>query len=129
MYNLHVYIGMKELLYVVFNKWQYIDVVNSSIFFLSDLEEIKSCMTCVETGNTGMGLQLCGHHLLVLLLEETVLLRTGRVCKKQKLASVCTHYPLLAPHFAGLRIYNSKSFVVKSWNIVRMKKTTVPTLE
>ena len=36
---------------------------------------------------------------------------------------------MLTLHIAGLRIFNDKSVIVMSWNIVRGRRTTVPVLE
>ena len=36
---------------------------------------------------------------------------------------------MLTLHIAGLRIYNSKSVIFKSWNIVRRKRATVRLLQ
>ena len=36
---------------------------------------------------------------------------------------------MLTLHIAGLRVYNGKGVICKSWNIVRGKTATVPTLE
>ena len=94
--------------------------MNSSSSFLSELEEIKSCISRVETANAWMTLYWFRHHLLVLLLEETGL--PDGVCKKQFLARVCNHYRMLTIHFTGLRICNRKSVIIRSWNIVRGKK-------
>ena len=103
--------------------------MNSCSFFLSEIEEMKSCIYRVETANAGMGLQWVWHHLFILLLEETVLFATKRICKIHYLTRVCNHYPMLTVHFAGLRVYNGKSVIVKSWIIVRGKTATVPILE
>ena len=56
MYNLHVYIEKKEVLHVVTYKGKYINIVNSSNFFLSELEEMKICIYRVENANAGMRL-------------------------------------------------------------------------
>ena len=53
-YNLHVYIETNEILQLVIYKWKYIDIVNSSIFFLLEIEEMKSCIYRVETANAVM---------------------------------------------------------------------------
>ena len=44
LYNLHIYIEENEKLHVVAYQWKYIDILNSSNFFLSELEEKKSCI-------------------------------------------------------------------------------------
>ena len=100
--------------------------MNSCDFFLWVFEERKSCTYRVETANAGMGLQWIWHHVFILLLEETVLFTTKRVCKIQFLTNVCNHYPMFTLHIAGLRVYNGKIVNVKSWNIVRGKRATVP---
>ena len=56
LYNLYIYIEKNEILNVVTYKWKYINIVNSSKFFLSELEEMKSCIYRVETANAGMRL-------------------------------------------------------------------------
>ena len=118
-YNLHVYIERNEILHVVTYNRKYIKIVNSSNFFLWELEEMKSCIYCVETANNGMRLQWFWHHRLVLMLEETG--STERVCKIQLLTRGRNHYPTLTVHIAGLRIYNGKSLIGKNWNIIEEK--------
>ena len=103
--------------------------MNSCNFFFSEFEEMKSCIYRVETANAGMGLQWFWHHLFILLLGETVVFTTKRVCKIQFLTRVCNHYPMLTLHIAELRVYNRKSVIVKSWNIVRGKRATAPIFE
>ena len=49
-----------EMLHVIAYEWKYFNIMNSSNFFLSELEEIKSWIYRVETANTGMGLSACG---------------------------------------------------------------------
>ena len=56
MYNLHIYIEKFDLLLVVTYKWKYIDIVNSSNFFFTELEKTKSCIYRVETASAGMRL-------------------------------------------------------------------------
>ena len=56
MYNLHMYIREIEKLNVITYEWKYINIVNSGNFFLSEFEEMKSCINGVETANAGMGL-------------------------------------------------------------------------
>ena len=46
---------MKRL-HVITYKREYINNVNPCNFFLSKLDEMKSCMYRVETANAGMGL-------------------------------------------------------------------------
>ena len=48
---------------------------------MSKLEEMKSCIYRVETANTWVRLQRIWHHLFILLLEETVLLRPRESAK------------------------------------------------
>ena len=128
MYNLHIYNRKNGKLHVITYEWRYIKNVNSCDFFLLEFEEMKSCICRVETANAGMGLQWIWHHLFILLLEETVLYTTKRVCKKLFLTRVCNLYPMFTLHIAGLRVYNGKSVIVKSWNIVRGKRAMVPIL-
>ena len=124
MYNWHI-----GKLHIITCERKYINIVNSWNFLLPEFEEMKSCIYRVETANNGMGLQWFWHHLFVLLLVETVLSTTKRVCKVQYLISVCNHYPMLTLHIAGLPIYAGKSVIVKSWKLVRGKRATVLTLQ
>ena len=55
MYNLHIYIREIEKLHVITYEWKYINIVNSSNFFLSESEVMESCIFRVETANAGMG--------------------------------------------------------------------------
>ena len=64
-----------------------------------------------------------------MLLEKTVPITTKRVCKKQFVSEICNHDPMFTLHFAGLRVDNSKSVIIKRWNIVLEKRTEVPTFE
>ena len=126
MYNLHIYLREYEKLNVITYEWKYINIVNSCNFFLSEFEEMKSCVYRVEAANDGMGLKWFWHRLFIMLLEETVLFTTKRVCKIQYFTRVFNHYPMLTLHVAGLRIYNGRSVIIKNWNIVRGKRATVP---
>ena len=76
-----------------------------------------------------MGLYWFWHHLFILLLEETLLFTTKRVCKIQFLTKICKHYPMLTLHIAGLRVYSGKSAIVRSWKIVWQERTEVPKFE
>ena len=105
------------------------NIVNSCNFFLLEFEEMKSCIYRLETANAGKVLQWFWLHLFILLLEETVPFTTKRIFKIQFLSRVCNHYPMLTLNIAGLRICNGKSAIVKSWNIVRGIRSTVPILE
>ena len=129
MYNLHIYNKKIGKLHVITYEWEYINIVNSCDFFLLEFEDMKSCIYRVEPANAGMAIQRIWHHPFILLLEEVVLFTTKRVCKIQFLTKVCNHYPMFTLHIAALRVYNGKSVIVKSWNIVRGKKVTVPILE
>ena len=66
---------------VITKKTDHNKVMKSNKFLLTKTEERKSCIYGVETTNTGMGLQLCWHHLFVMLFEKTVLFMSKRVCK------------------------------------------------
>ena len=101
--------------------------MSSSNLFWSELDKMKNCIYCVETANGGMKMWWIWYHLFILLLEENG--STKRVWKIQFVTRVCNHYPMLTLQFTGLRIYNGKSVIIKKWNIVRVKKTTVPRLE
>ena len=54
MYNLHIYNREIEKLHVNTYEWKYINIVNSCNFFLSEFEEMKSCIYRVETANAGI---------------------------------------------------------------------------
>ena len=56
LYNLHSYIEKKGQLNAVTYKWKYRDIVNSSNLLLPELEEMKSCISRVETANAAMRL-------------------------------------------------------------------------
>ena len=56
LHNLHIYIREIERLHVITYKGNYINIVNSCNFFLSEFEEMKSCINRVETSNAGLGL-------------------------------------------------------------------------
>ena len=56
MYNLHIYIREIEKLHVITHEWKDINIVNSCNFFLSEFENMKSCIYRVETANAGRGL-------------------------------------------------------------------------
>ena len=72
----------------------------------------------------------CRNHLLVVLVgEKTVHFTSKRVCKIQFTSQICNHDPMFILHIAGLRVDNSKSVIIKSWNIVRGKQTEVPKFE
>ena len=86
--------------------------MSSSIFFRSELHEIKSGIYRVDSVNVETGLQWLWRHLFVLLSEETVHFTTDRVRKKQFVTGVCSQYPMLTLHFAGLRIQTGKSVIV-----------------
>ena len=42
---------------------------------------------------------------------------------------ICNHDPLFILRIAGLRVDNSKSVIIKSWNIVSGERTEVPKFE
>ena len=57
MYNRHIYNReIEKKLHVITYKWKYTNIVNTCNFFLSEFEEMKSCIYRVETANAGMGL-------------------------------------------------------------------------
>ena len=114
-YKLHFYI---EKLHEITYKREYNNIVNSCNFLLSKLEEMKSCIYCIKAANTWVRLQWIWHHLFILVLEENVPFTTKIVCKKQFLTIVCNHDAMFKLHIAGLRVDNSKSAIIESWNIV-----------
>ena len=103
--------------------------MNSCNFFLSVFEEMKSCIYRVETANAGMGLKRFWHHLFILLLEETVRFTTKRICKIHFLTRLGNHDPMFTLHIAGLRVDNSESVNIKSWNMIWREWTEVPNIE
>ena len=120
---------MKRL-HVITYKRQYINIVNPCNLFLSKFKEMESCIYCIKAANAGMGLWRCWHHLLVVLVvEKTVPLTSKRVCKKYFLSETCNHDPMFTLHFTGLRVDNSKSVIIKSWNIVWGKRIEVTKFE
>ena len=56
LYNLHIHIEEDKFFHIVNFKRKYILIMNSSNFFLAELEEMKSCMYRLEAANAGMGL-------------------------------------------------------------------------
>ena len=64
--------------------------------------------------------------LVVLVVEKTVPFTSKRVCKIQLMLEICNHDPFFTLHIAGLRVDNSKSVNIKSWNIVWGERTEVP---
>ena len=122
--NLHVYTTEPEKLHLNFFERKYSNNVHSSncvfVGIWKDERLHISCKNCKRWD----GSVVIWNHLSIVLLEEIVLLTTGRVCKIQKLTRVCSQYPTLTLHFAGLRVYDGKSVFVKSWNTVRGKRTT-----
>ena len=103
--------------------------MNSSNFFVPELEEMKICTNCAETSNNGVGLQMCWLHLLLMLFEKTELFFCQKVCKIPSMTNFWKHYPMLTLQFAGLRVGNSKSVIVKNWNTVRANWTKAPILQ
>ena len=53
---MHIYNRKIGKLHVITYEWKYVNIVNSCNFFLSEFEEMKSCINCVETADAGMGL-------------------------------------------------------------------------
>ena len=56
MYILHIYFKEMGKLHVTSHERKYFNIGNSYNFFLSEIEEMKSCIYRVETANAGMGL-------------------------------------------------------------------------
>ena len=50
---MHIYIEIVEKLHLFTTEKEYNTTLNSSIFFVTEDEEIKSCIKGVETTNTG----------------------------------------------------------------------------
>ena len=53
---MHFYNDFVEKFHVFTYKTEYIKFLNSSNFFLTELDEVKSCINCVETANSGIEL-------------------------------------------------------------------------
>ena len=51
-----MYIRETEILHAFAYDWKYKSIVDSSNFFLSELEEMKCCTNHEETANSGKGL-------------------------------------------------------------------------
>ena len=79
---------------------------------------MKIFKNLVETTNTGVVLQKCWHHVVVMPFEKTPFLTSKRFSKMYIVKKPCIQYPMLTLHFAGLRVDNNKGVIVKSWNIV-----------
>ena len=96
--------------------------MNCCNFFLSEFEETKSRIYRVKKGKRWDG--------TVVVLASSVHTAAGgnftfydqEVCKKHYLTTVSNHYLMLTLQTAGLRFYNGKSVIVKSWNRVTGKK-------
>ena len=60
----------------------------SSIFFLSELEEMKNCIYRIETAKAVIGVEWFWHLLPKVCLQETVVFTTGRVCERKFMKSL-----------------------------------------
>ena len=107
--------------------WKYPTTMISINYFLSEFEEMKSCVNRVETANAGKRLYWLCRHLLVLPLEKTG--STERVCKTSIVPKFSKHYPTLTLQFAGLRKYKGIGDIAKGWNIVWSNWTTSPIVD
>ena len=67
--------------------------------------------------------------LVLLVVEKIVPFASKRVCKIQFMSEICNHDPMFTLHIAGLRVDDSKSVIIKSWNIVGGERTEVPKFE
>ena len=76
-----------EKLHKTSYKREYINIVNPCTFFLSKLEEMKSCIICKKkTAYAWVRVSGCWHHLLVVLVavvDKTVTFMSQRVGKIQ----------------------------------------------
>ena len=67
------------------------------------------------------------HHLLVVLVvEKTVPFKSESVCKLQFRSEFSNLDPLFTLDIAGLRVDNSKSVILKIWNIAWGERTKLP---
>ena len=103
--------------------------MNSCKIFLSKLEEMKSCIYCIKAAYTWVRLWGCWHHLLVVPVEETVPFTSKRVCKIQLVSEFCNPDPMFTLHIVEMRVDNSESVIIKSWNRVWEDWTEVPEFE
>ena len=55
---------------------------------------------------------------VVLVVEKTVPFTSKRVCKLKFMSEICNHDPMFILHVAGLRVDNSKSVIIESWNMI-----------
>ena len=81
MYTLHIYITVHGALHIITNKREYIQIVNTSKFFLSELEEQKSRIYCLKSTKALMKLQPFWDHPFVVFPEEVVVFPTKRISK------------------------------------------------
>ena len=54
---MHIYIREVEILQTITFERKYFNIMNSSNFFSSEFEQMKSCIYSVKTANVGMELQ------------------------------------------------------------------------
>ena len=55
-HNHHIYHEGVKILHLITAKRKYISIVNTSAFFLYELEEMTNCIQHVEAANAGLGL-------------------------------------------------------------------------
>ena len=67
--------------------------------------------------------------MLVVIIEKTVPFTSKGVCKIQFLSEICNRDPIFTLHIAGLRVDNSKSVIIRSWNIVWGNRAELPKFE
>ena len=104
--------------------------MSSCDFFLSKLEETKSCINRVKTANTWVRLLWIWHPLLVVLVaEKTVPFTSKRDCKIQFVSETSSHDPMFNLHIAGLRVDNSKSVIIYFFEkVIRREQMHTKTL-
>ena len=103
--------------------------MNSCNFFVSKLEEMKSCIYCIKTVFAWVRLWGRWYHLLVKVIEKTVSFTSKRVCRIQFVSEICNHDPMFTRPITGLRVDKCKSLNIKRWNIVWGEQTEVPKFE
>ena len=102
--------------------------MNSTNFFLAELERMNSCIYRIKPQTLGWDCSGCGI-ICFLYCSKKLLFTSERTCKIHYLTRVCNQYPMLTLHIAGLPIYNGKSLNGKNWKLVTGKWMKVPILE
>ena len=116
-------------IHVITYKTEYLRNLISSIFLQAEFGEMKIGISIVEITNTGLGIQLYWHHLLVMMFKKTVFFTSKRVFKTHSMTELCSHDPTFTLHFAGWYFGIIKSNILNGCNIFRGKGTKVRIVE